>query len=86
MNEDMFPKTEGERYIYLAGKIDKLADAMDGLTKELQQQEIKRIEPLEARMTIIEKWKNEFSGAYKFVLLLSTVGTIVSLIMIFVRR
>ena len=81
MSEETVPVTEGERYIYIVGKIGRLTDAIEGLTKEMQQQEIKRIEPLEVRMTVIETWKNEFSGAYKFILLLVSLGTIISLIL-----
>ena len=85
MSEETVPITEGERYIYIVGKIGRLTDAIEGLTKEMQQQEMKRIEPLEVRMTIIEKWKNEFSGAYKLVLMLVTVGTIISLLKAFLK-
>ena len=45
------PKTEGERFIYLSAKIVSLTESIDRLTKELQNIELKKIEPLEKIIT-----------------------------------
>ena len=79
------PKNDRELLLTVSSKMERLAQSMDGLNQTLGAIELKRIEPLEKKVDELQAWKDQFSGAYKLVLILVTVGTIISLLKAFFK-
>ncbi len=79
------PKNDRELLLNVSGKIGSLVESMDRLNNTLSTIELKRIEPLEKKVDDLQAWKDQFSGAYKFVLFLVSVGTIISLVKAFLK-
>ena len=79
------PQNDRELLLEVSGNMNKLADAMDGLAKAIGTIESKRIEPLEKKVDELQAWKDQFSGAYKLVLIFVSIGTIISLLKIFIK-
>lgn len=79
------PKNDRELLLNVSSKIGSLVDSMDRLNITLSTIELKRIEPLEKKVDDLQAWKNQFSGAYKFILFLVTIGTVISLVKSFIK-
>lgn len=72
--------TEREILIRLDSNVSQLSDTIERFAKALEKLEETKIKDHEDRLSDIEKWKNEFSGAYKVIalmgLLLSVFATL----------
>lgn len=92
MSNEIKANTDGERLIQLDGKVDKLDSKIDAVIDSLRQVvisfeklETTRIGKLEDRISTLESWKNEFSGGYKFFIILSLILGTVSTILIIAK-
>jgi len=74
------PQTDREFLIQLAGHMDKLSGSIDNLSEVVINQEVRRIAPIEDKVTKLEKWKAEMSGIWKTVIAISSILSILSLI------
>ena len=92
MSNEIKANTDGERLIQLDGKVDKLDGKVDTVIKALENAvlgferlETTRISKLEQRINDLERWKNEFSGGYKFFIILSLILGTVSTVLIIAK-
>lgn len=83
------PSTDGEKIIQLDGKIDKLdskidtvCESIDRVVKALEQLEVGRVTDHETRISRIEKWQSEWSGAYKVMTIASLILGIIATVLI----
>lgn len=65
----MEPVTEREILIRLDSNVSQLSDTIERFAKALEKLEETKIKDHEERLTVIENWRSEFSGAYKIVAL-----------------
>lgn len=76
--------TDREIMIQLDGNIKQLKDAIEKFAKSLENLEETKIKDLEARVLKLEKWKSEWSGAYKIIAIVALVGTIITAFKVFI--
>lgn len=67
----MEPVTDREVLIRLDSNVQQLSDSINRLGDTLEKLEETKIKDHEQRLTLMEKWRNEFSGAYKAGLIIS---------------
>ena len=58
------PETDREILIALDSKVDKLCESIERLAISLEKLETKKVNDLNIRLTKLEKWRNEWGGAY----------------------
>lgn len=75
--------TDREIMIQLDGNIKELKNAIEKFAKSLENLEETKIKELENRVTKVEKWVSEWSGAYKIIAIIALVGNIVLAIKVF---
>jgi len=92
LSNEIKANTDGERLIQLDGKVDKLDGKVDVVIDSLKQVvisfeklETTRISKLEDRITILERWKSEFSGGYRFFIILGLILSTVSTVLIIAK-
>lgn len=69
------PETDREILITLDSKVDKLCESIERLAVSLEKLETKKVNDLDTRMIKLEKWRNEWGGAY---IILAIVALITS--------
>lgn len=79
------PKTDRELLLKVSDRLERLADSLDTFGERMGAIEMKRIDPLELRVTSLEKWKNEISGGWKVVLVVITILTLLNSITTFIK-
>jgi hypothetical protein len=86
------PVTDREVMIALSGKIDitnknieNLCVSINGIAKSLENLETIKVRDHETRVNELEKWRDEFSGAYKVFAIIATGLSIVSIFVSFVK-
>lgn len=71
--------TDREFMIEMNGNIKSLTTEIKHLADAIEILEENRIAPIEKRLTLVEKWQNNFDGGWKVAIVLVTILTIVSL-------
>lgn len=71
------PETDREILITLDSKVDKLCESIERLAISLEKLETKKVNDLDDRMTKIEKWRNEWGGAYIILAIAALVTSLV---------
>jgi len=89
---DIKANNDGERLVQLDGKVDKVdgkvdmvIDSLKQMVSNLEKLETTKISKLDDRLIKLESWKNEFSGGYKFFIILSLILGTVSTILIIAK-
>lgn len=72
------PQTEREWIMELRGDMKSLTESINGLKSTLERIEIRRIEPLEKKVAIHDRWISKAEGAIKAVYI---VGGIVATVL-----
>ena len=75
----MEPETDREFAIEMNGNIRALTAEIKHLAENIKVMDENRISPMETRLTILEKWQNNFDGGWKAVIVILTLLTIVSI-------
>lgn len=70
--------TDREVMIQLDSNIKQLRDSIEKFAKSLENLEETRIKELEIRVDKLEKWKNEWSGGLKILLIISVILSLIS--------
>jgi hypothetical protein len=79
----MEPVTEREVLIRLDSNVGQLKESIDRLSNTFKNFEETKIKDIDVRLTKIENWKSEFSGAYKVGIIIALVLGIISTIKTF---
>lgn len=66
------PQTDREYLMQLAIKFDNLSEAMDRVATAIERMENNKFEPLEKRVSSLEKWQSQENGVKSFVKYLIT--------------
>lgn len=78
----MEPTTDREIMIKMDGKVDRMCEAVERLADSVEKLETVKFQDHETRISKIEKWQSEWSGAYRVVaiaaLILGAIATIKS--------
>lgn len=80
------PQNDREFLIQLSGNMAKLSDSIDNLSSVVTNVEMKRIIPMEDKISVLEKWKAEMNGVWKTVIAISTVLSIISLVIVVITH
>jgi hypothetical protein len=79
----MEPVTEREVLIRLDSNVGQLKESIDRLSNTFKNFEETKIKDIDVRLTKIENWKSEFSGAYKVGIIIALVLGIISTVKTF---
>lgn len=78
--------TERELIIQMDGKLTRACEAIERCAASIEKLEVQKINNHQVRISKIEKWMNEWAGAYKLVSIISLVlgitATILTVLMI----
>ena len=78
----MEPQTDREWIMQVDSKVDKMCEAIERLADAVEKLETVKFRDHEIRITKVEKWVSEWSGAYKIIAILALIfgliGTIKS--------
>lgn len=81
----MEPNTDREIMIRLDGNVNSLREAIERFAKALENLEETKIKEHELRLTKIEKWMAEWSGAYKIIAVAALVLGIIATLKSFIK-
>jgi len=74
----MEAKTDREFAIEMNGNIKALTAEIKHLAEAINVMEENRISPMEKRLTLVEKWQNNFDGGWKAIIIILTIISIIS--------
>ena len=80
MTNAINPETPRELTIMLIGRIDQLSTSIDGLGERFEKFEEIKISAMEKELDELKDWRNEWMGAWRFIVVATGFLTIASLI------
>lgn len=63
------PKTDRELLLTVVSRLDQVSESMERIASTLEKLENSKIASHDVRITKLEKWKNEWGGALKVVVI-----------------
>ena len=81
----MTPTSDREWLIQVDGKVDRMCEAVERLAEAVEKLETIKFQNHEVRLSKIEKWQSEWSGAYRVVTILALVLASVATIKSFIK-